>query len=84
MYSGIIDSKCFFYNENGESIYDGNINKILTSIVSYASIIISKELDFISEDKFDILISSMWYQYIFQNYELKQTPILQIFRKEIK
>ena len=35
----------FFYNENGESIYDGNINKILTSIVSYASILISKELD---------------------------------------
>jgi hypothetical protein len=35
----------FFYNENGESIYDGNINKTLTSIVSYASILISKELN---------------------------------------
>ena len=35
----------FFYNDNGESIYDGNINKTLTSIVSYASILISKELN---------------------------------------
>lgn len=35
----------FFYNENGESIYDGNINKTLTSIISYASILISKEFD---------------------------------------
>jgi len=35
----------FFYNENGECIYDGNMNKILTSIVSYASILFSKELE---------------------------------------
>jgi hypothetical protein len=35
----------FFYNENGEFIYDSNINKILTSIVSYASICIKKELE---------------------------------------
>lgn len=35
----------FFYNENGESIYDGNMNKILTSIISYASILFSKELE---------------------------------------
>jgi hypothetical protein len=35
----------FFYKENGECIYDGNMNKILTSIVSYASIVFSKELE---------------------------------------
>lgn len=35
----------FFYRENGEFIYDGNMNKILTSIVSYASIMFSKELE---------------------------------------
>lgn len=41
----------FFYNENGESIYDGNMNKILTSIISCASILFSKELE-----KHDILL----------------------------
>jgi hypothetical protein len=35
----------FFYKENGECIYDGNMNKILTSIVSYASIVFSKEFE---------------------------------------
>ena len=35
----------FFYNDNGEDRYDGNINKILTSIVSYASVLVSKELE---------------------------------------
>ena len=67
----------FFYNENGESIYDGNINKILTSIVSYASICISKELEkqsalldfifdghFIEFDKdYEILNFLIWRQF---------------------
>ena len=35
----------FFYNDKGEDRYDGNINKILTSIVSYASVLVSKELE---------------------------------------
>jgi hypothetical protein len=35
----------FFYKENGECIYDGNMNKILTSIVSCASIVFSKEFE---------------------------------------
>jgi hypothetical protein len=35
----------FFYDENGESMYDGNFNKILTSIVSYTSILFVKELE---------------------------------------
>lgn len=79
----------FFYNENGESIYDGNINKILTSIVSYASILISKELDkknilidflfdghFVEFDKdYEILNFLVWRQF-----ECKRNTITLLYK----
>lgn len=34
----------FYYNENGDYIYSGNVNKIITALVSSASIEMAKEL----------------------------------------
>ena len=34
----------FYYNDYGNFLYDGNVNKILTSLVSYASILVASEL----------------------------------------
>lgn len=34
----------FFYNDNGNYMYDGNINKIITTIASFASISVFKQL----------------------------------------
>jgi hypothetical protein len=43
----------FFYNDNGTFIYDGNINKILTSIVSVVSVEVYKRLSLINVE-FDL------------------------------
>lgn len=34
----------FFYNDNGDSLYNGNKNRILTTITSFASVEMTKEL----------------------------------------